>query len=215
MNEYSTTEISDAQRVGTGRSRSPQGLLVTASDPADTDCGCWHTSPFGYRSEFLLRPRGAQHVENSLAHQNNNFSCKLNLAPGPLQLLMSCHNCGSRSVCWTIAGKRQRSASRVQVPTCLFCSCGHRSSLRAQGIGCHALPCVRGTATQTHREHGHAPAGGAQSQRAQFLEGGGLCPRSSGLRAPEPMKQPLPLCFAQIRTRAFKTHGLPGTFLEL
>lgn len=56
------------------------GPLGAASDPADTDCGRRCMSAFGYPSELLVKPRGAQCVEKSLASENANCTrCKESL----------------------------------------------------------------------------------------------------------------------------------------
>lgn len=48
MNEYLTTDTSSAHQAATGQLDSP-GLLVTAWDQADTDCGASAGPHFGTR----------------------------------------------------------------------------------------------------------------------------------------------------------------------
>lgn len=78
------------------------------------------------------------------------------------------------------------------------------------------FPAVRGTVAQTHREQGQAPAGGAHTQRAHSPEGARLCHLSSVLKTLRTRTREAAVAslLAQIRTRAFKTLGLPGTILE-
>ena len=117
-------------------------------------------------------------------------------------------------VCWTISCKCRCSAPRAQFPSCLFCSCGVRSSLRAQGTGRHALPCCAWHRCSNTPRAGASPCWWSTHPMSPFPRGRWALSsvlKTLGTRTHEAA---VDSSLAQIRTRAFKTLRLPGTFLE-
>lgn len=123
------------------------GPLVTASDPADTDCGCRGRSTFGYISESLLKPMGARHVENSLTVRIQTVQLQSQPRSRAVPATSQCELSNSRQlmqVCPTIACKGRAwlvpSPTGCSCPFCLSSSHGCLHSHRAEGPKGHAFP---------------------------------------------------------------------------